>query len=392
MDVELDHADREIVAAVAARDRDIREIADVVGAHPELAHAEAFTSRFLAERLAAAGFAVRSGVGAVPTAFRADFDSGRPGPTVGLVAVYDAVCAQRADGSTEAVHACGHGPQSAGVLGAALALASVPGSWSGKVVVIGCPADEIHSPGTIANGSGKALTVAGGVWADVDAALYAHPEFFDTVWLQSLWMRRLTTTIMGSRTLRAGAASAPMTSLHALLRLADETDPAHVMIETAVLDGDVEEGSPLMLSVRLLLWEATEDRLAALTDEVTGRFPDQRWTIATEIPAIAPDSRVRDAVIDAFGALGRHPQLAPPSLPFATDFADVSLVVPSALIGVGREGGWRFHTDAGVPEFAGADGFELAAGTASVLALTVARLGRAGGDSALTPSRERTNP
>ncbi len=47
-------------------------------------------------------------------------------------------------------------------------------------------------------GLGKWLTAAAGVWDDCDAALYAHPEFIDTVSQASLWMRRDTFAVAGA--------------------------------------------------------------------------------------------------------------------------------------------------------------------------------------------------
>ena len=59
-----------------------------------------------------------------------------PGRAVGVIAVYDAVCAKRPDGSDEAVHSCGHGPQAAGVVGAALAAAALRASWVVHAVTV----------------------------------------------------------------------------------------------------------------------------------------------------------------------------------------------------------------------------------------------------------------
>ena len=49
----------------------------------------------------------------------------------------------------------------------------------GEVVVMGCPADEIHAPETVARGSGKALSATAGAWDDIDAAMYVHQEFIE---------------------------------------------------------------------------------------------------------------------------------------------------------------------------------------------------------------------
>ena len=92
------------------------------------------------------------------------------------------------------------------------------------------------------------------------------------------------------------------------------------------------------------------------------------------MPAIAAHDGVRAAVAQAFEAAGREFVADPPPLPFATDFGDISRRVPSALIGIGRSGGWEFHTDRGAEQFASPDGIEAALTTASVLALSVVRL------------------
>lgn len=58
---------------------------------------------------------------------------------------------------------------------------------------------------------------------------------------------------------------------------------------------------------------------------------------------------------------------------FADD-GNISRRVPAALIGVGREGGWAFHTDEGATQFASEDGVVAAMTIARVLALAAARL------------------
>jgi metal-dependent amidase/aminoacylase/carboxypeptidase family protein len=78
---------------------------------------------------------------------------------------------------------------------------------------------------------------------------------------------------------------------------------------------------------------------------------------------------VKEAVL----ALGRDFDDDPEPLPFGTDFGNVSQRVPAALIGIGRPGGWAFHTDEGAKQFA-QDGQECAMDIAGVLALASARL------------------
>jgi hypothetical protein len=79
-------------------------------------------------------------------------------------------------------------------------------------------------------------------------------------------------------------------------------------------------------------------------------------------------------VAAAFHALGRDFVPDPPQLPFATDFGNISRRCPAALIGVGREGGWAFHTDQGAAQFASSAGEAAAITIAQVLALAAAEL------------------
>jgi len=185
-------ADAELIAAVAAQRAAISDTVAFVHAHPELAHEEHLCAAHLAGRLGEAGLRVEQDVAGLGTAFRAALAGERAGRRVGIAALYDAVAAVREDGSVEAVHSCGHGLIAGAVVGAALALAPLCEQLAGELVIVGCPADKIHAPGTIERGGGKWLAAAAGVWDDYDAVLYAHPEFIDTVWQASMWMRRDT--------------------------------------------------------------------------------------------------------------------------------------------------------------------------------------------------------
>jgi len=362
-------ADADLLAAVDARAGLAGEVMRFVHDHPELGHEEHDCSRYLGETLAGLGFEVEPGVGGMATAFRATLRGAEPGRAVGFVCLYDAVPATRPDGRVEPVHSCGHGPIAGGVTASAAALADVRGRLAGSVVVMGCPADEIHAPGTVERGGGKALSAEAGLWDELDAALYAHPEFIDTVSLESLWMRRDRLTVSGSRSL-SGAAQAPLEAARAALAA---ERPGEIMVEQLVLDGDVEEGTGLVVHATFLLWGASEtaveEKAAALQAELSGEWREGRL-----YQGVRPDSSVTAAVADAFGAIGRHFVPDPPPLPFATDFGNISHRVPAALIGVGREGGWSFHTDEGAAQFASRDGEEAALTIARVLALSAARL------------------
>jgi metal-dependent amidase/aminoacylase/carboxypeptidase family protein len=361
------------LAAVARQTDVIRESMQFVHDHPELGHEEFECSRHLCETLEAAGLEVDRRVASMDTAFRATLRGTRAGATVGLVCLYDAVPAVRPDGRTEAVHSCGHGPIAGAVVGAALALAELRDGLAGSVAVIGCPSDEIHAPGSITHGGGKALSAAAGLWDEVDAALYAHPEFIDTVSLESRWMRRAKATVSGVRSLDT-ADDAPVLAALAAVETARANVPNDVMLEQLELDGDVEEGTGLVLRATFLLFGDAEDDIAKRLAGVQRALPDADWELGRLVEAVRPDERVTAAVAAAFHTLGRDFVSDPPRLPFATDFGNISRRCPAALIGVGREGGWAFHTDEGAAQFASSDGKAAAITIAQVLALAAAEL------------------
>ena len=367
-------ADAEVIAAVAAQQPAIAATAAFVHAHPELAHEEHRCAGRLAGQLRGGGLQVEEGLAGLDTAFRAALAGGRAGRRVGIVALYDAVAAVREDGRLEAVHSCGHGLIAGAVVGAALALASLRDQLAGELVVVGCPADEIHAPGSVERGGGKWLTAAAGVWDDVDAALYAHPEFIDTVWQASLWMRRDTLVVAGARSLRDDVAQAPFDAIGPLLRAAAAVGRERLMIERLVLDGDVEEGTGLVLGATLLYFAEDEAGIERTALAMRTALHGATWNPGRLVPAIRPDAAVTAAVADAFAAAGRGFEPDPPPLPFATDFGSISRRAPAALIGIGRPEGWAFHSDEGAAQFASPAGLHVAADMATVLALAAVRL------------------
>jgi metal-dependent amidase/aminoacylase/carboxypeptidase family protein len=187
--------------------------------------------------------------------------------------------------------------------------------------------------------------------------------------LRSLWMRRCWVTAFGMRSL-SGGEQAPLDVARAAL---DLERPGEVMLERLIVDGDVEEATGLVVQATFLIWgsnaQEVEDRACVVRESLAGEWEEGRL-----YEGVRPNDEVTAAVAGAFAAFGRAFVTDPPPLPFATDFGNVSQRVPAALIGVGREGGWAFHTDEGAEQFASADGEEAGLAVARVLALTAARL------------------
>ena len=134
----------------AERER-MREAERTIWQHPETGFREWKTHATLKQAMEELGYTLRE-AGDIP-GFRAELDTGRPGPTVALLAELDSViCASHpeCDRETGAVHACGHHAQSAALLGAAAALRQ-PGALDGlcgRILFVEVPAEEarIHAP------------------------------------------------------------------------------------------------------------------------------------------------------------------------------------------------------------------------------------------------------
>lgn len=169
----------------------LKRLADVRGwqedfyrdlhAHPELSHQEHRTAAHVADTLRRRGLEVHEGVGG--TGVIGTLRNGE-GPTVLLRADMDALPVREATGLPYAssitatdpdgrevpvAHACGHDVHVTCLLGAADLLAGAKGAWSGTVVAVFQPAEEL--------GDGARAMVDGGlarIVGEVDVALCEH--------------------------------------------------------------------------------------------------------------------------------------------------------------------------------------------------------------------------
>lgn len=109
-------------------------------ANPELSHHEHASAAALTELCREFDFQVETGIAGFPTAFRAICDAGGGGPTVGILAEYDAL--------PEIGHACGHNLIAAVASGAGIVLAQAlrEAGQAGRVVILGTPAEEVPPP------------------------------------------------------------------------------------------------------------------------------------------------------------------------------------------------------------------------------------------------------
>lgn len=188
------------LALLAAAALNAADVLDHVAAHadrfgaisrqiwetPELGFHESKSSPLLQQELKANGFDVRAGVAGMPTAFTAQWGSGKP--VIALMGEFDALpgMSQKEEAAIDPVtagapgHACGHN-----LLGSASALAAVAikeemqaRGIKGTIRYYGTPAEE--------GGGGKIYMIYAGLFKDVDAVIAWHPGDSNRVSLGSM--------------------------------------------------------------------------------------------------------------------------------------------------------------------------------------------------------------
>jgi amidohydrolase len=147
-----------VSAAIDEHAPGIISVADQIHKRPEIGFKEVFASRLLADSLRGQGFEVEMPIGGLETAFRATKKGRGPGPTVAVLAEYDAL--------PGIDHGCGHNLIAASGLAAAVGLGQIMDQIDGTFQIIGTPAEE--------GGGGKVILIDAGIFEEVDAALMVH--------------------------------------------------------------------------------------------------------------------------------------------------------------------------------------------------------------------------
>ncbi|MFH0848527.1 MAG: M20 family metallopeptidase [archaeon] len=137
------------------------EISRFMYDNPEIGYSEVKASQLLSTELEKHGFRVVRGVAGLPTAFTATFDGQQKGPTIAILAEYDAL--------PGVGHGCGHNIIGTSAIAAAVGLSKLMPKLPGKLVVVGTPNEEGGAEG------GKIREVDAGVFEDIDAAIMIHP-------------------------------------------------------------------------------------------------------------------------------------------------------------------------------------------------------------------------
>ncbi|HYF44624.1 MAG TPA: amidohydrolase [Acidimicrobiales bacterium] len=227
---------------------DLAELYEDLHAHPELSFQEVRTAGLLADRLEALGYEVTRGVGG--TGVVAVLASGS-GPTVLLRADIDALPVEELTGLPYAstaratgqdgrevpvAHACGHDMHAAWMIGVATVLVRHRDAWSGRVMIVLQPAEEL--------GMGAAAMVDDGLYerfGTPDVALGQHVAPAPAGWV----LHRSGPVMAGSDALkvtlhgRGGHGAAPHTTIDPIVMAASTVMKLQTVVSRTVEPTDV---------------------------------------------------------------------------------------------------------------------------------------------------------
>jgi aminobenzoyl-glutamate utilization protein B len=165
-----------VIKSISNHEKDLIRISDEIWSNAETALRETKSAKVLADYAEAQGFQVKRQVAGMPTAFIAEYGSGKP--VIGIMGEYDALpgISQKAQPIKEALntgaagHGCGHNLFGAGSLGAAIAVKELmqQGKVKGTLRFYGTPAEEAVG--------GKIYMAREGLFNDLDVCLDWHPD------------------------------------------------------------------------------------------------------------------------------------------------------------------------------------------------------------------------
>ncbi|MGD2200052.1 MAG: M20 family metallopeptidase [Candidatus Bathyarchaeota archaeon] len=309
------------------------EVSTAIHEEPELGHQEYKASELLASELERLGFEVERGTSGLSTAFKAVLRGKKEGPTVAILAEYDAL--------PELGHACGHNIIASAALGAGVGIRAVIEDLEGTVIVFGTPAEE----GYAENAGGKVIMLE--EIKGADAALMVHPSNRYGVGSTSLARESFMIYFKGKA---AHAGAIPEKGINALegvlltyqgvnaLRQHIRRD---IRIHGVIKDGGaapniVPETASAHFYVRAPTMELLEETLervkncargAALATGTKVTFRKVANTYANKVPNMALSETFK-ANLETLGA--QFPETPSESPGASTDFGTVSHAIPAA--------------------------------------------------------------
>lgn len=180
---------------------EICDMADFIFDHPEEGLKEYQAVELLTGFLSLHNFSIEKAVGGLETSFRAVYENGVGGPSIGLLCEYDAL--------KGVGHACAHHMQGPAIVAVASALKDIMIDYPFKLVVYGTPAEEVTG--------GKIIMLENGCFKDIDVALMMHGAPTTTTDIKCMSMSTFEVAFFGKSAHAAIKAEDGRSALDALL-------------------------------------------------------------------------------------------------------------------------------------------------------------------------------
>jgi len=360
-----------IKQSIARISGDLCDLALRIHRHPEIGLAETQACSWQMELLRRLSFVFEPNYAGLATAYRAQKGGGRP--AVAFLAEYDAL--------PGIGHGCGHNLICAAAIAAAYGLseALAASGVEGTAVVLGTPAEEGRG--------GKVQIIARQGFADIDAALMAHPYTITTGDAGCLAVKRYDVTFHGRSAHASVAPEEGRNALDAVMLLFHGINAwrQHLPGGTRI-HGIVSEGghAPNIVPERAsacFYLRAAEDRVLAMMIERFQQMAEgaalMTATRADVCPgevgyrAGKPNPVFNAEYLRQAEELGLAPQAGGKHGLGSTDFGDVSQLMPAAHLYFGIAAGAPLHS----PEFAAAAATEHALQRMLLAGEALARIG-----------------
>lgn len=351
--------------------QELHEMNDHLYRNPELGDEEFESMKLLVDYLAKHDFEIETGIVNRPTAFRAEFKSGKPGPTVAYLAEYDAL--------PGIGHGCGHNLIGTMSVGAGIILSKVVNETGGNVVVLGTPAEETN--GAKVNMSQE------GVFDDIDVAMILHGADESSESGTASAMDAIQFTYLGKSTHAADSPDEGINALDSVIQLFNginalrEHLPSDIRIHGIISEGGLAPNIVPNRAVAKFYIRAQDSTVLKtvvekVRDIAQGAALMAGTTLEMENFEISFDNMItNEALSGAFTknlkAVSEHP-VHPAKHSFGSiDMGDVSKVVPAIHPYIGlNEPGLDFHTIEFADKTISKDGHQALSDGALALAQT----------------------
>ena len=184
------------------------EISEYIYHNPELGNEEFKAVEKLTSFLDEHNFKIEKEFLGLKTAFRAVYDSNKPGLTVGYLCEYDAL--------PEIGHGCGHNMIGTMSAGAGVILSKIVDKVGGRIIIYGTPAEETNGANVI--------FAENGVFEELDAAMILHPSDKTTKSGTSMALYPLQFTYRGRTAHAAGCPQDGINALNSVIQLFNGID------------------------------------------------------------------------------------------------------------------------------------------------------------------------